>query len=298
MTKKQSPWPAWLEAPEGRPIPIRNTCVLGRAAECDVVITDQKISRHHSMIQRQGDGEYWLVDMGSSNGTYLDGRRLNQATHLRNGCRIRLGNVEYRFRLAKDEKPEDESVGEATMESTLEGTMFDVRPVDCWLLVADIIGSTHLASSLPAGELPILTGRWLKACRRHIDASGGRINQFMGDGFFAYWRDAPDKEKDIVKCVQALRTMQACTPPAFRFVLHLAPVVFGGVAIGEEERISGSEVHFIFRMEKLAGRLSAPCLLSTPAATRLQGLLATRDVGTHSLQGFETGFNFHAPNGA
>ncbi|MEW5788670.1 MAG: adenylate/guanylate cyclase domain-containing protein [Pseudomonadota bacterium] len=297
MTKKQSQWPAWLEAPEGRPIPIRTTCVLGRASECDVVIADPKISRHHSMIQRQHDGEYWLVDMGSSNGTYLEGRKLNQAVRLKDGHRIRLGNVEYRFRLAKAARPEG-SNGDATLDSTLEGTMFDVRPVHCWLLVADIIGSTHLASSLPAGELPVLTGRWLKACRKHIEAGGGRINQFMGDGYFAYWRDAEGKEQDIAKCVQALREMQACTPPAFRFVLHLAPVVFGGVAIGEEERISGSEVHFVFRMEKLAGRLSAPCLFSTPAAQRLASLVPSRDVGSHSLQGFETGFNFHAPNGA
>lgn len=273
-------------------MPIRATCTLGRAAECDVVIADPKISRHHSMIQRQGEGEYWLVDMGSSNGTYLEGRRLVQATRLVDGNRIRLGGAEYRFRQAP---VEERAAANAVGETTMEGTMFDVRPVNCWLLVADIIGSTHLVSTLPPGELPIMTGRWVKACRKHIEAGGGRINQFMGDGFFAYWRDEPGKEAAIVECVRALRELQAGTPPAFRFVLHLAPVVFGGVAIGEEERISGGEVHYVFRMEKLAGQLATICLFSAPAAERLASLIPLRDLGLHSLHGFETRYPFHAP---
>jgi class 3 adenylate cyclase len=289
MSHPHPHWSAWLEDPQGHPVPIRATCTLGRAAECDVVIADPKISRHHSMIQRQGEGEYWLVDMGSSNGTYLDGRRLTQAVRLADGGRIGLGGVEYRFRQAH---PEQEKENTRFGESTLEGTMFDVRPSDCWLLVADIVDSTHLVNRVPAGELPILTGRWVKSCRRIIEAGGGRINQFMGDGFFAYWRDEPGKEAAIAECVVALRQLQAGTPPAFRFVLHLAPVVFGGVAIGEEERISGGEVHFVFRMEKLAGQLTRMNLFSAPAAQRLEPLLPMADAGEHSLHGFETRFPF------
>ena len=292
MSHPHPHWSAWLEDPQGHPVPIRATCTLGRAAECDVVIADPKISRHHSMIQRQGEGEYWLVDMGSSNGTYLDGRRLTQAVRLADGGRIGLGGVEYRFRQSH---PEQEKENTRFGESTLEGTMFDVRPSDCWLLVADIVDSTHLVNRVPAGELPILTGRWVKSCRRIIEAGGGRINQFMGDGFFAYWLDEPGKEKDIAECVGALRQLQSSGAPDFRFVLHLAPVVFGGVAIGEEERISGSEVHFVFRMEKLAGRLDTRCVFSAPAAERLGGFMPLRELGTHPLQGFESGFIFHAP---
>ena len=290
MTSPAPQWPAWLEAADGHPVPVRATCVLGRAAECDVVISDPRISRHHSMIQRQGEAEYWLVDMGSSNGTYLDGHRLVQATRLHDGSRIGLGNAEFRFRLARP----DTDRAEATRmgETTIEGTLYDVRPVRCWLLVADIVGSTRLVSELPPGELPVLTGRWVKACRKRIEAGGGRINQFMGDGFFAYWLDEPGKEKDIAECVGALRQLQAGTPPAFRFVLHLAPVVFGGVAIGEEERISGGEVHFVFRMEKLAGQLTRMNLFSAPAARRLEPLLPMADAGEHSLHGFETRFPF------
>ena len=119
----------------------------------------------------------------------------------------------------------------------------------------------------------------------------------MGDGFFAYWRDHTDREADIVRAMQALRQQQLESHPAFRLAIHLAPVVLGGVAIGEEERISGGEVHFLFRMEKLAGQLDVSCLLSQPVKARLAELLPTRDVGSHLLPGFKDAIGFHAWTG-
>jgi hypothetical protein len=70
--------------------------------------------------------------------------------------------------------------------------------------------------------------------------------------------------------------------------------MLGGMSVGEEERISGSEVHFVFRMEKLAGSLGESRLLSEAAKKRLARLVETRDAGLHSLHGFESQFRFYA----
>jgi class 3 adenylate cyclase len=126
-----------------------------------------------------------------------------------------------------------------------------------------------------------------------IEAGGGRINQFMGDGFFAYWRDRPGMDEAIIQSVRTLMDLQSRAKPPFRFVLHHAPVVFGGVAIGEEERISGSEVHYVFRMEKLAGNLKLTTLISEPVQARLGAALAASEAGRHGLQGFDTDFAFY-----
>jgi class 3 adenylate cyclase len=168
---------------------------------------------------------------------------------------------------------------------------------NAWLLVADIIGSTQLITQLAPDELPLMTGKWLATSRDTIEGCGGRINQFMGDGFFAYWRDHPGREADVVRAMQALHQQQLQAHPPFRFIIHLAPVVFGGVAIGEEERISGGAVHFAFRMEKLAGQMEVPCLLSEAAKVRLAELLPTRDAGSHILPGFQDAIEFHTWTG-
>jgi class 3 adenylate cyclase len=185
--------------------------------------------------------------------------------------------------------------GDAISQSRIaEATVADVRLVNCWLLVADIIDSTRLLKRLSLDELPAVTGRWLAECKQTIEEHGGRINQFTGDGFFAYWRDGEGMAAMLGKALQALGRLQEQAHPAFRVVTHYGAVALGGLSIGEEERISGSEVHFVFRMEKLAGKLGESRLLSQAAWEPLAALVRAREVGRHVLPGFESAVAMYA----
>lgn len=56
--------------------------VIGRSADCDISVDDDMISRHHARIRRTMDG--WdVLDLGSTNGTWLNGRRITSAVALR-----------------------------------------------------------------------------------------------------------------------------------------------------------------------------------------------------------------------
>lgn len=281
-------WPAWLEDANGNRTPIRGSCSLGRAESNQVTLRDDTVSRRHAVIQAQGEQEYWLVDFGSRNGSYVNGQRVAQPTRLRDGATVTIGGFQYVFRQTKSAGPAP-SAAVASDE-----TVINVRWAKCWLLVADIINSSKLIAELPVDTLPLVTGQWLAQCKEVIEMHGGRINQFLGDGFFAFWHDHDRMGSDIDKTHQALRQLQAEGRPAFRFVTHLGAVMLGGVSVGEEERISGSEVHFVFRMEKLAGSLGEPRLLSEPARKRLPTGVEVREAGRHSLQGFEGQFAFYA----
>jgi adenylate cyclase len=166
-------------------------------------------------------------------------------------------------------------------------TVADIRLAKCWLLVADILGSTALVKQVTLEELPVITGRWVAECKQTIEEHGGRINQFMGDGFFAYWQDREGTAAVVGKALHALRGLQDQSRPAFRVVVHHGEVVIGGVSVGEEERISGEEVHFTFRMEKLAGKLGELRMLSQASFDRLATFVEGRELGQHSLPGFE-----------
>jgi adenylate cyclase len=65
---------AWLETNRIRHI-LHGTCSMGRAAANTLVLDVPKVSRMHALIQVQNIGEFWLVDLGSSNGTFLNKRR-------------------------------------------------------------------------------------------------------------------------------------------------------------------------------------------------------------------------------
>jgi len=67
--------------------------VLGRVQGCDLVVRDERASRRHAELWAEPDGSLRLRDLGSANGTYVDGRRVGEAT-LSGGERIRIGSVE------------------------------------------------------------------------------------------------------------------------------------------------------------------------------------------------------------
>jgi adenylate cyclase len=273
--------PAWLEYSDQRQAVVAGSCSIGRSASNHVALASDKVSRRHAAIQVQQGNEFWLVDFGSRNGTYVNGLRIVQPTKLRDGDRIRIGSHELVFHLPVSHQP---SVAESVVTDT---TIADIRQVRCWLLVADIIDSTRMIKELPPEEVPKLAGRWVAACRRALEGHGGRINQFMGDGFFAYWRDQQSPAAMVQSGLSELRQLQDEALPSFRMVVHYGEVVVGGVSVGEEERISGREVHFAFRLEKLAGSLGVPRLLSHACWERLGRISSARELGLYSLPGFE-----------
>jgi pSer/pThr/pTyr-binding forkhead associated (FHA) protein len=72
------------------------TATIGRALACDVVITSTKVSREHARLRR--DGRKWfLEDLGSTNGTYLNEERVLRAMELRDGDQISVGEVTFVF---------------------------------------------------------------------------------------------------------------------------------------------------------------------------------------------------------
>ncbi len=64
--------------------------VIGRSHECDVVLSDENVSRRHAEVRPSG-GAWILCDLGSTNGVKLNGRRVDDAKPLRPGDRIELG---------------------------------------------------------------------------------------------------------------------------------------------------------------------------------------------------------------
>jgi hypothetical protein len=69
--------------------------VLGRSSDCDIQLPDPNVSRRHAEIRRDGDG-YLLLDLGSTNGSELNGQRVKRG-HLQPGDRILLGQTELVF---------------------------------------------------------------------------------------------------------------------------------------------------------------------------------------------------------
>jgi hypothetical protein len=76
--------------------------ILGRSRGCEIRVSDLNVSRRHAEV-RHDDGTYWIVDLGSTNGTEVNGKRVERE-RLRDGDRITLGSTEIVFGL-KSSRP-------------------------------------------------------------------------------------------------------------------------------------------------------------------------------------------------
>lgn len=95
MNESKQPF---LVDPLGRRVLISETVtLLGRAPDCGVVIPDRRASRWHAELQRDDKGVL-LRDLGSTNGTRLNGRPLDIPVRLRDGDVIEIAGAHFTFR--------------------------------------------------------------------------------------------------------------------------------------------------------------------------------------------------------
>src|SRR5689334_7599683 len=94
---------AWLERGDQQHVLV-GSCSVGRASLNTLVIDSVKVSRLHAIIhsERAGAGTFWLVDLGSSNGTFLNKRRIHEPTRLRDTDQITIGNETFMFHQPRD----------------------------------------------------------------------------------------------------------------------------------------------------------------------------------------------------
>jgi adenylate cyclase len=279
---------AWLDTGEGSTVPLAGNCSFGRSSENTVVIASERASRRHAVIHAQEGGEFWLADLGSSNGTFINGRRLTHPTLLRDGDSIQIAHANLTFR--------HNSLSSEQEEALSQMTVVDVRTEECWLIIADVADFTPLSQRLPADDLAALMGRWVRTCKEQIERNGGAINKFLGDGFMAYWRSSgPQTREKIAAAAAGLRALQTNSELKFRVVLHQGKVAMGGAASMNEDSLMGPEVNFAFRVEKLASGLKVEFCVTENAQKLLTPHLVLAPVpGEHELKGFTGKYRFFA----
>jgi pSer/pThr/pTyr-binding forkhead associated (FHA) protein len=70
----------------------RDSVVIGRGTECDVLIKDPKASRKHCQLTRKEDG-FLLEDLSSKNGTYVNGVRITEPVILKQNETFKIGET-------------------------------------------------------------------------------------------------------------------------------------------------------------------------------------------------------------
>ena len=274
---------AWLEDPNGARTEVTSSFMIGRSSRCHLRLPGIQASREHALLSFDPSGRcWWLSDLNSTNGSYLNDRKIQTASRLRPGDRIRIGRTTWHFRCEDPLAEFDVSLSGSDM------TLVEASKHTCWLLIVDVVGSTPLARELDAEEMSRRLKIWATRCEQVVDTHGGYVNEFLGDGFLAIWIDRKDTAKHLLRALEEFRVFRGSSRVPFRVVLHRGEVLIGGGGpTSGKERITGADVHFVFKAEKVASEAKENgFFISGTAAEKLRDSATMQHLGDFSVPGF------------
>lgn len=166
------------------PLAGNNCWTVGRSDDNNFVLGDRWISRNHAMLQCMDTGEYYLIDLGSRNGSFINGRRVSVPVTLHNGDAITFGQTELKFYC-----PTLKTVGNSDYSEghnfTATAALHVRRLIS--VLVVDIRDYTVMTRQLDEKVLSEAIGTWFRYAGEIINEYGSWVDKYIGDAVMAVW---------------------------------------------------------------------------------------------------------------
>uniref|UniRef100_A0A540VHC5 FHA domain-containing protein n=2 Tax=Litorilinea aerophila TaxID=1204385 RepID=A0A540VHC5_9CHLR len=187
------------EAGRRWPLDRSRPITIGRSEECDIMLPDRQVSRLHARIRWQGE-YYQLEDLGSKNGTHVNGQEVQSATILHDGDEIQIA---LRFKLAFVDAG---ATAPLTFEPATSGLRLDKETRQVW------VNGKLIDPPLSLHQYRLLEALW--------DAGGGVITR--DQVIAAVWPEASSEgvsEQAIDALVRRLRERIAELDEDFRYIV-------------------------------------------------------------------------------
>lgn len=187
------------EAGRRWPLDRSRPLTIGRSEECDIVLPDRQVSRYHAQITWSGD-RYHVEDLGSKNGTHVNGQELTGPVELSDGDEIQIA---LRFKLAFVDAG---ATAPLTLEGGERGLRLDKETRQVW------VNSVQVDPPLSLHQFRLLESLW--------DAGGSVISREKVIN--AVWPEAISEgvsEQAIDALVRRLRERLAETDEEFRYIV-------------------------------------------------------------------------------
>jgi adenylate cyclase len=240
------------------PIERLGVCRIGRGSENSIVLPDGLASREHAMIRRNASGFCILTDLGSRNGTRLNGRPITTPTQLKDGDVVQIG--EHKMAFAQDEMPLEISPAAAGAAAT----QFVLSQSLITTLVIDIRGYTILSQILGEERISALMADIFQAAGEVLYRKRSWSQKFIGDAIMAVWVHVDDRVSgaELLNIFDVISEFEEIFRPLQRKFDLLNPLRFGvgintghasigniGSASSADFTALGDSVNKAFRLE-------------------------------------------------
>ncbi len=187
----------------------KNYWTIGRGKDNTLMVPDNCISRNHAILQRTETGEFYIIDLGSRNGTFINGRRVSVPVTLSNGDNITFGKTEIEFHSSRSTSNQKSLL--LTERDTQTSAMLERRLMS--VVVIDMRNFTALARQIEEQKLSLMVGHWFREAGLIIRESGSWVDKYIGDAIMAIWFHGTIKvpHADILNIFQAVHQICSMT---------------------------------------------------------------------------------------
>lgn len=281
-----------------------NCWTVGRGEENNFVLPDRWISRNHAMLQRMETGEFYLIDLGSRNGSFVNGRRVSVPVTLHNGDRLTFGQTELEFYYPDLGGLTDSSVGAESQEFTATATLHVRRLIS--VMVVDIRDFTVMTRQLDEKILSEAIGTWFRCAGDIIRQYGSWVDKYIGDAIMAVWIHGAQgvSYEEMVRVAEALSALHKMTsqlheryplpfPVRVGAGLNTGHAMVGNAGTGDRPDYTalGDTVNAAFRLESSTKQIGKDVALGETTYRYLMDSGANADIFKQfkvSMKGYDT----------
>jgi adenylate cyclase len=252
---------------------------IGRGEKSVIIIDDPLVSRNHALLRSTGTNKYYVMDTGSKNGTYLNGKRVIAPTLLRNGDQIKLAEHLLTFSIEGLEKPSNDGTDTYDSKTTTAAGYESIKITEVTVLVADISDYATMSEQLPLNFLAKLLGEWFRSANDIVEKNNGFVDKFIGDAVMACWligeKDQDPKESikqtlkaayDLFKMTERMNETNSLLPKPIKIGvgINTGEAVVSDLGSGnpEDDTVLGDSVNIAFRLEKASKEIKADIAIS------------------------------------
>jgi len=249
-----------------REFPLKGLSIvsIGRSDSNLLVLSSDLVSRNHAILQVAMDGRYTLTDLGSSNGTLVNGSVIATPVFLQSGDQITIGTHELCL-IAPVPKPVA-AVSPDNPATTIHQKSFNLVSV----LVIDLRGFTQLSHQIGASLLGDLVAVFHSGTGRIFQDEHAWSQKYIGDAVMAVWNHGKPGQADvditriirgIVRAADHVATLGSsfALPSPLRIgagvATGMASIGSFGSAAGVDRTAIGEKVNLAFRLESATREL-------------------------------------------
>ncbi len=267
-----------------------STCwTIGRGDDNNFVLPDRWISRNHAMLQRMETGEFYLIDLGSRNGSFVGGRRVTVPVTLKNSDHLTFGQTELEFYCPDtDMRPDLSADGDGDSQDFTATAMLHVRRLIS-ILVVDIRNFTGMTRQLDEKILSEAIGTWFRKSGDIIREYGSWVDKYIGDAIMAVWIHGEEtvSHEEMLQIARALSDLHKMTsqlheqyplpfPVRVGAGLNTGYAMVGNTGTGDRPDYTalGDTVNAAFRLESSTKQLGLDIALGETAYQYLSATYA------------------------